>query len=382
MRHDELGGPASELTAPPAAASQKRWWNDRDACLAVAGFCAGGAVSCKYPAVLFVAAPLLLYVAVSSGKRCFKPLGIFALALAAGCGLWFAKNWALAGNPVYPLLYDWLGGATRTVEKNQRWLRAHSAHDFSLSALGESLSAVAWKSSWLSPILAPFAVLGLLVRRYRRLALVLAGYFAYIIVTWWLFTHRIDRFWIPALPLLALLAGLGAVWSVSLAWRRLVLTLVVAAAAISFVYVTSPTTYNAYFVSLRMARHDFRRMSPWHALLNQQVPAGSKVLSVGDAQVFDLSVPVLYNTAFDDNPAAAVFENRGPREIAAELRLHGVSHVYVDWNHIARYREPGNYGGVPEVITPRWFTGLVDQGVLGLPWRHPYLPNQAVYPVQ
>lgn len=349
--------------------------------LALAGFCAGGAVSCKYPAVVFVVVPLFLYIAFSSGKAGLKPLGVFTLAVVAGCGLWFVKNWALTGNPVYPLLYDWLGGATRTAEKNARWLRIHSPHDFTLPALAESLAAVAWKSSWLSPILAPLAVSGLLARRHRALAILLAGYFAYVITAWWLFTHRIDRFWLPALPLLALLAGLGAARSASLAWRRTVLSLLVAAGAISFVYVTSPISCNAYFVSLQTARRDARWINPWHLVLNQQVPAEGKVLSVGDAGIFDLRAPVLYNTVFDDSPAA-IFDHRDPREIAAELRRRGVSHVYVDWSEIARYRLPGNYGGVPDVVTPGWFAGLVEQGVLGAPWRIRFLPNQMVYPVQ
>lgn len=381
MRAKRLGNPPAEPNVS-VAVSHERWGNFPEAYLALAGFCAGGAVSCKYPAVLFVALPLFLYIGILSGKRFVKPLAIFSLALAVGCGLWFVKNWVLSGNPVYPLLYDWLGGATRTVEKNQRWLQAHSPHDFSPSALAESLATVAWKSSWLSPVLAPLAALGLLVRRYRAVALVLASYFAYVIAAWWLFTHRIDRFWLPALPLLALLAGLGAVWSVSAGWRRMMLTFVIAATAISFVFITSPASYNAYFVALRTARGDLRRISPWHALLNKSVPAGSKVLSVGDAEVFDLSMPVLYNTPFDDSPASAIFENLEPREIAAEFRLRHISHVYVDWSEIARYRLPGNYGGVPDVITPRWFAELVEQGVLGRPWRHPLLPNQAVYPVQ
>ena len=33
-----------------------------------------------------------------------------------------------------------------------------------------------------------------------------------LFLTWWLLTHRLDRFWLPILPALAILAGLGADW--------------------------------------------------------------------------------------------------------------------------------------------------------------------------
>ena len=362
----------------------QRWWNRGDAYLALAGFCSGGAVSCKYPAVLFVALPLLAFVGVSSIRRPWKPVAIYLLTLLAGCGLWFAKNWALTGNPVYPLLYEWLGGTTRTADINGRWLRAHQPHEFSLAALAHGLSAVVLKSSWLSPVMAPLALVGLLVRRYRPLAIALAGYFAFIIAAWWLFTHRIDRFWVPALPLLALLAGLGAVWSVSLVWRRMVLTTVVIGLGISFIYVTSPEllSYNAYFISLPAARRDANRVNLWYLVLNDHVPPGSCVLSVGDAQVFDIEPPVLYNTVFDENLAAAIFEHRNAPQIAAELNQRRVSHVFVNWSEVYRYRQPGNYGGMPDFITPNWFAGLVQQGVLDMPWQHPLRPNQEVYPVK
>jgi hypothetical protein len=358
-------------------------WNQGDAYLALAGLSSGAAVSCKYPAVLFVALPLCAYVTIAAGSTARRAAGVYLLALVAGCGLWFAKNWALTGNPVYPLLYDWLGGATRTAESNQRWLQAHLPHDFGLAALGHDLWQVVLKSSWLSPILAPLAVMGLLVRRHRPLAMSVAGYFAFIVAAWWLFTHRIDRFWIPALPLLALLGGLGAVWSLSLAWRRVVLTFVLIGLTISFIYVTSQElTYNTYFVSLPSARRDSDRVNLWHLMLNEQVPPGSSVLSVGDAQVFDLDVPVIYNTAFDENLAGVIFEHRNPPQIAAELHRRHVSHVFVNWNEVYRYRQPGNYGGMPDFLTPAWFAGLVEQGVLDVPWQHPLIPNQEVYAVK
>ncbi len=47
----------------------------------------------------------------------------------------------------------------------------------------------------------------------RRLAWGLLRLRGFVVAVWWLFTHRIDRFWIPVLPVLALLAGAGACWS-------------------------------------------------------------------------------------------------------------------------------------------------------------------------
>ena len=44
------------------------------------------------------------------------------------------------------------------------------------------------------------------------------GYAGYLFLTWWLLTHRLDRFWLPLLPVLAVLAGLGADWVRHRAW--------------------------------------------------------------------------------------------------------------------------------------------------------------------
>ena len=350
--------------------------------IALAGFFSGAAVSCKYPAMLFVTLPLALFIAAARPKESMKSLAVFAMAVLAGCGLWLAKNWVLTGNPVYPLLYDWFGGVTRTPDNNARWLSAHLPQQFTLSALTHSLASVLLKSSWLSPILVPLAVLGLSVRRYRRLTLVLAGYLAYVIAAWWLFTHRIDRFWLPVLPVLALLAGIGAVWSTSLPWRRTLLATLVVGLSISFIFDTAhELSYNAYFVGLGEARHDFRRINQFHEILNEHVPPGCIVLSVGEAQVFDLSVPVLYNTAFDQSVLATLCEGREPDEIGTEFTRRGISHVYVHWSEIQRYRQPGNYGGVPDFVQPEWFAELVKRGVLGIPWSHPLLPFQEIYPV-
>src|SRR6185295_4697275 len=57
-----------------------------------------------------------------------------------------------------------------------------------------------------------FAPLALLAGAARRRAAWLWVYVGWLTLSCWLFTHRIDRFWVPLIPVVALLAGAGGVW--------------------------------------------------------------------------------------------------------------------------------------------------------------------------
>jgi hypothetical protein len=357
--------------------------------LLLAGYLAGGAVACKYPAVLFVLLPLGAWVffagvgwderskahresvATTGGSggprsarptlQACKPVGVFLLAALLGCGLWFGKNWVLTGNPTYPLLYSVFDGKTRTLEKNRQWINAHRPQDFSPAALAKDLGRVGLTSEWLSPLVVPLAVLALRERRCR-LVIGLWAYFGYMVVAWWLWTHRIDRFWIPALPLLALMGGAGACWSRQRWWRRVLTGMLVAGLVVDSLAADLAVGYRRYFVSLDRLRRDADRVDPWHRYLNTHVGRG-RVLTVGDAQVFDLEVPVLYNTCFDDCLFEQLVRGRSAAEIRAALAARGISYVYVDWGEIQRYRSPGNYG-FTDFVQPLVFEELVRQGVL------------------
>jgi 4-amino-4-deoxy-L-arabinose transferase-like glycosyltransferase len=78
-RQEKLGDAATPLSREPSASLGR---------LALAGFLAGAAVSCKYPAALFLALPLTVWIGVSSGRQSWKAAGVFVLAVLAGCGLW------------------------------------------------------------------------------------------------------------------------------------------------------------------------------------------------------------------------------------------------------------------------------------------------------
>ena len=358
----------------------------------LAGYLAGGAVSSKYPAVLFVLVPLAIWILLDPRGRqetgspgakaervsrfrrlggdaaltlAWKPLGVFLLAAALGCGLWFGKNWVLAGNPTYPLLYGVFGSQTKTwtPEKNRQWNEVHRPKDFSPRALAKDVARVGLRSEWLSPLVMPLAALAFLVRRKRRLAVGLLACFGWVIATWWLLTHRIDRFWLPALPLVALLAGAGACWSRDLIWRRVLIGLLIFGTVANFLVVTSVAGgYNRYFVSLARLRDDPDRVDPWHRYFNIHA-RGGRVLMVGDAEVFDLEVPVLYSTCFDDSAFERFVKGRTPEEIRAAMAREGISHVYVHWGEIHRYRSPGNYG-FTDFVEPAVFDRLVRQRVL------------------
>jgi 4-amino-4-deoxy-L-arabinose transferase-like glycosyltransferase len=376
--------------------------------LILSGYLAGSAVATKYPAVLFVLIPLVVWVLLrkdqgrkdrvpatgSASPRSHGPrlltrvshVGVFLLSAAVACGLWFGKNWALTGNPTYPLLYEVFDGETWTAEKDDKWNRAHRPHDFSPRTLVSDLARVAYRSEWLSPLVMPLAALAFVTwwkqRRKRGRAkgetektvsgqstatvpiVGIALYFGFVIATWWLLTHRIDRFWIPALPLAALLAGLGASWSGDHLWRRAFAGLLIFGLFSNFLVASSsrPGVYNRYFASLERLRTHPERLDPWHRYFNMNIPDGC-VLMVGVADVFDLEVPVVYNTVFDDCLFEQLVKDRNKEQIRQSFSEKGITHLFVHWGEIERYRSPGNYG-FTDYVEPAVFHDLVADGIL------------------
>ena len=83
---------------------------------------------------------------------------------------------------------------------------------------------------------------------------------AYLFTTWWLFTHRLDRFWLPLLPPLAVLAGLGADWTRNRVWSILRSLVVAIALITNLTYISTALAglneWTGDLVSLRQtARH-------------------------------------------------------------------------------------------------------------------------------
>ncbi|MEN6452340.1 MAG: hypothetical protein ABFC96_17755 [Thermoguttaceae bacterium] len=396
-----LARSATERVAPAIFTPPRRL-------LLLAGYLAGATVAAKYPAALFVLLPLAAWVffgrsrasnrtgAIENSRELTAPspfclrrgflgggkrLGVFLLAAVLACGLWFGKNWALTGNPTYPLLYGAFGGKTWNAEKDARWNRVHRPHDFSAAALGGDVARVAVTSPWLSPLVVPLAVLAIFAaaRRSRwkgdspifaetkigtvpgRLVWPLLGYVVFVLAVWWLLTHRIDRFWLPILPVLALLAGAGACWTRERWWRWTFRGLLLVCLAANFLVATAGLG-NAWFVPIERLRNDPKWVDPWHRYFNAHADRGT-VLTVGDAAVFDLRPRAFYSTCFDDCLFEQLVKGKTPDQIRDAFAARRIAYVYVNWGEIERYRSPGNYG-FTDFVQPAVLARLVADGIL------------------
>lgn len=331
-----------------------------------AGLLAGAAVSCKYPALVSTAIPLGVAALVAGFlRRGARPANavrwpvMFACGVAIAWGPWLVKNLYTTGNPVYPLAYELFGGRNWSAEKDAKWDAGHRPPGYSLRQLGQNTLDVVAQSDWQSPLLFAFAPLALAARGHRRAAAWLAGFVAYLFLQWWLFTHRIDRFWVPMLPIVAVLAGAGATWAADRRWQWYATAVVAACVFFNFSYAaTALCGYNAYTSELVRGRDPTDEMVNF---MNASLPAGSHVLAVGAADLFHLVHRVTYNTVFDDS----IFEQLARGRSAADVRLallgRRVTHVYVHWAEVRRYRE--TYG-FTEFVVPAVFRSLEQEGIL------------------
>ncbi|HET6427156.1 MAG TPA: hypothetical protein VFJ30_02015, partial [Phycisphaerae bacterium] len=74
-----------------------------------------------------------------------------------------------------------------------------------------------------------------------------------------------------------------------------------------------------------------------------EMPAGSRILLVGDARCFYLPHGTRYSTVFDPHPLAEMVLRRlSPRQILRELEKEGITHIWINWVEI--WRLAGTYG--------------------------------------
>jgi hypothetical protein len=181
--------------------------------------------------------------------------------------------------------------------------------------------------------------------------------------SWYCFTFRPWRFLFPAFGVAAVAAAfamgkLGRDTMVRIALRCSVGVVVVASLATlamnDLVDTENPQRMPNQMSLVRYALGQFARdefiarmgkgvLEPviW---MNENLPKDAKVLYVGEARAYYARQPVLWSTAFDQHPLAAMSrEAETTDELLAAMRARGITHVYVNFPELERLRVGYNY---------------------------------------
>lgn len=356
------------------------------------GLLAGNAVATKYPGMVLVAIPLAVAMGIFvlgqrlSTKPTLRMAAMYVLGGMMTFGPWAAKNLYETGNPVYPLMYSILGGVDWDEELNEKWKAGHSRPSPLLKApqqmwreLQANVHDVTIRSDWQSPLMFGLAPLAFLWWPQRRLVWMIACAALTVLGVWYTLTHLIDRFWVPVLPLIAVLAGIGVenvqqVARTSVPGRAcwiMAVCLFMATFAYNLAFITSGLSGdNSYLTDYSTARQKAKGWVPGVVLMDSRLtPNDGRVLYVGDAMVFDAEHPYRYHTVFDSSlleqwtarkTGPDHWELRSIDEIRKRLASEGVEHVLVNWREILRYRTTYGY---TDFVSPARLRELVELGI-------------------
>ena len=366
------------------AAEHRRKW------LVLGGLACGLAVAVKYTAAATLCVPLgvlVLVVSVVRGRglarRLGPPVAMAALAVAAVLP-WLVRNALAAGNPFFPLLYGVFGARDWwSAQDAARFARAHAPMAVSEAPLelwrfltgfvgGTSPEGLA---GGLAVVFVPVLVVALVLRGRRRagdedglrvgpLAL-LGGYWVAFVLVWGLATHGIARFLAPTLVPLCVLsaAGFSEVWRD--ARRRAMLSALVLLGGVLALlgHLQVAESNQALAGTLRGAGLDELTQSlgylkgPREYYLALQivnggrgvpplVPAGGRLMLVGEARTYYFNPRLRYAVVFGDHPIepALAAARRGDwQQAEALLRGTGATHVLINWLELRRLATSSGY---------------------------------------
>ena len=111
--------------------------------------------------------------------------------------------------------------------------------------------------------------------------------------------------------------------------------------------------------------------------LNTVLNEDARVLMIGEAEVFDAHFDVVYNTVFDESifqqwtgsepgqeTAAAPQTMKSATEIRRILAKNNITHLFVNWSEILRYRLTYGY---TDYVFPQRFDRLQQMGIIDAP---------------
>jgi hypothetical protein len=171
---------------------------------------------------------------------------------------------------------------------------------------------------------------------------------------WALLTHRIERFFIPVLPSIALLLGcsLGNIGRMKGGFlltemlfekvRRLSRWFIVVVIGINLISILSfwATLEPLGILFGKQTASDYltQHLSayPMYKAINK-LPRESKILFIGDAQTFYIERDVLSTSVFNRNIIERIVaESNTAEQVMKKIKNYGITHIYINFSEINR----------------------------------------------
>lgn len=370
------------------------------ACL---GLMLGAACAMKYLSVGLVVAPVagvMLIAGMRSPRRRLMGVLLAGVLTLVPFAPWLVRNTAYTGNPVFPLATSVFGRGHWSGESEARWQAGHAPGEhppvpepagYEPPPPGPSRAErLLWDflaSELLGPMVLALAILAFCAMVADRARpdpwdVSLFAVFVIQVAVWMLFTHQMPtRFIVVGMVPATLLAGgllarlarvranplrRGAKPPAFGPWGLAPAGVITAIAAGIGVWVSHELYRQVAPLPLHgVSGEDVVHRSPLSPLWQPawELPEGSRLLLVGEAQGFYFPPDTVYATAFDANPLAElVAAGLEPDEVVRRLRDRGITHLWVNWSELARLATTYGY---PAELTSDLLIRLRTGGAVG-----------------
>lgn len=339
--------PAIGLLLLAAALASLAWFETKHSgYLTVAGLMCGAAFASKYTGWFFGTAillPLLVGVVRAPVRSTLRVTGVLRLVAipALMVAPWLIKNTVVTGNPIYPNLYQFLGGRFWSEVQQFHYLRSQSysggPEGYLESFLWIPINLTLKDNFFYCPsfsaaLMALFLIALVLPGSWRppaRHLMVMAG----IGLLCWAFSVRQGRFLVAWVPVMALAASFALAPIRRSKFALFVVTMFVIGAGVWQLH-TQRYSYAPPAVTLTSQRPSFVTGNLNYRVcefLNEAVPADGKVLALWDNRFFFLEREFYADSVYEA-PTVLAWLRASPsvEAFTDELRARRVSHVVIN----------------------------------------------------
>jgi hypothetical protein len=174
----------------------------------MAGFAAGSKLSVA--PLVFLALPAAMFVskwAAGSLRHAIRRVAIYGLVSIAVLSPWLIRNYAWAGNPVFPEAFSFLGHAHFSPVQVQRWQKAYEpdAKHRGIAGHFEALYQQVIRDWRYGYLFLPMGIAAFVLTRESNISRQLLWLFLFQLAFWLIFTHLQGRFMVMTIPIFALM---------------------------------------------------------------------------------------------------------------------------------------------------------------------------------